>query len=35
VLHLARGVAFGVDVRDLLELERAFERDREAGAATE
>jgi hypothetical protein len=25
VLHLARWVAFGVDVGDLLELERAFE----------
>src|SRR5882672_2659817 len=29
VLHLAAGVALGVDVRDLLQLERALERDRE------
>ena len=26
VLHLARGIAFGVDIGNLLELERAFER---------
>jgi hypothetical protein len=35
VLHLAGGVALGVDVRDLLELERALERDRELRAAAE
>ena len=29
VLHLASGIAFGVDVGDLLQLQRAFERDRE------
>ena len=28
VLHLARRIALGVDVRDLLQLQRAFERDR-------
>jgi poly(3-hydroxybutyrate) depolymerase len=28
VLHLARRVALGVEVADLLELERAFQRDR-------
>ena len=33
VLHLARGVALGVDVGDLLELERAFEGDRVVDAA--
>src|SRR6266481_2973183 len=35
VLHLAGGVTFGVDVRDLLQLERALERDREVDAAAE
>ena len=35
VLHLAGGIALGVDVGDLLELERALERQREAGAAAE
>src|ERR1700755_1459052 len=35
VLHLARRVAFGVYVRNLLELERAFERDGEVYAAPE
>ena len=35
VLHLARRVPLGVDVRDLLELERALERDREPRAAPE
>jgi hypothetical protein len=35
VLHLAGGVAFGVDVGDLLELERAFERDGVVDAAAE
>ena len=35
VLHLAGGVAFGVDVAELLELERALQRDREAGAPAE
>jgi hypothetical protein len=35
VLHLAGGVAFGVDVGDLLELERAFEGDGEVDAAAE
>ena len=35
VLHLARRVAFGVDVGDLLELERAFERDGIVDAAAE
>src|SRR5438552_10726607 len=32
VLHLAAGVPLGVDVRDLLQLERALERDRELEA---
>src|SRR5207247_5665899 len=35
VLHLRGGVALGVDVGDLLELERALERDREAHAAAQ
>ena len=35
VLHLAGGVAFGVDVGDLLELEGAFERDGVVDAAAE
>ena len=35
VLHLAGGVAFGVDVADLLQLERAFEGDGVVDAATE
>jgi hypothetical protein len=33
VLHLARGIAFGVDVGNFLQLQRAFHRQREAGAA--
>src|ERR1039458_7644440 len=35
VLHLAGGVAFGVDVGNFLELERAFERDGVVDAAAE
>jgi hypothetical protein len=35
VLHLAGGVAFGVDVGDLLELECAFEGDGVVDAAAE
>ena len=35
VLHLAGRVALGVDVRDLLQLERALERDRVLAAAAE
>ena len=35
VLHLAGRVALGVDVRDLLQLQRAFERDRIVDAAPE
>ena len=35
VLHLAGRVALGVDVRDLLQLERALERDRVVDAAAE
>ena len=35
MLHLAGGVAFGVDVGDLLELERAFEGDGIVDAAAE
>jgi hypothetical protein len=35
MLHLARGIAFGVDVGDLLELECAFERQRIGEAAAE
>jgi hypothetical protein len=35
MLELARRIALGMDVRDFLELERAFERDRRTGAAAE
>ena len=35
VLHFAGGVAFGVDVGDFFELERAFERDGVVDAAAE
>ena len=35
VLHLAGRIALGVDVRDLLQLQRAFERDRVVDAAAE
>ena len=35
VLHLAGRIAFGVDVRDFLQLQRAFERDRIVDAAAE
>src|SRR5215831_17283177 len=35
VLELARGIAFGVNVGNFLELERTFERNRIAGAASE
>ena len=35
VLHLAGGIALGVDVADLLQLQRALQRDREAVAAPE
>ena len=35
MLQLAGGVAFGMDVGDLFQLERAFERDRVALAAAE
>ena len=35
VLHLARGIAFGVDVADFLELQRAFQRQRIIRAAAE
>src|SRR5262249_58597798 len=35
LLELARGIAFGVDVGYFLELERAFQRERKAGASTE
>ena len=35
VLHLAGRIAFGVDVRNLLELQRAFEGDRVVDAAAE
>ena len=35
VLELARGIGLGVDVGDLLQLERAFERDRVVDAAPE
>ena len=35
MLHLAGGVAFGVDVGDLLEFERAFEGDGVVDAAAE
>ena len=35
MLHLAGGIALGVDVADLLKLERAFKSHREVGAAAE
>ena len=35
MLHLGRGIALGVDVGDLFELERALERDREGDAAAQ
>ena len=35
VLHLARGITFGVDVGNFLQLERAFEGDGEMNAAPE
>ena len=35
VLHLTGRIAFGVNVGDLLQLQRAFERDREVNAAAE
>ena len=35
VLHLARRIAFGVDVGNLLQLQRALERDRVVDAAAE
>jgi hypothetical protein len=35
VLHLAAGVGVGGDVGDLLELQRALERDRAADVAAE
>ena len=35
VLHLAGGIALGVDVGDLLQLQRAFERQRIGAAAAE
>ena len=35
MLHLAGGVAFGVDVGDFLQLQRAFQRDGEVNAAAE
>jgi hypothetical protein len=35
VLHLPRGVGLGRDVRDLLQLERAFERNGQADVASE
>ena len=35
MLHLAGRIALGVDVRDLLQLERALERDRVVHAAAE
>ena len=35
MLHLAGGIAFGVDVGNFLQLERAFERDRDMNAAAE
>ena len=35
VLHLARRIAFGVDIGDLFQLQRAFERDGEVDAAAE
>ncbi len=35
VLELARGIGLGVDVADLLQLQRAFERDRVVQAAAQ
>ena len=35
VLHLARRITFGVNVGDLFQLQRAFERDREMNAAAQ
>ena len=35
VLHLTRRITLGVDVRDLFQLQRAFERDRVVDAAAE
>ena len=35
VLHFARGIAFGVNVRNLFELQGAFQRDRKVDAAPE
>ncbi len=35
VLHLARGIAFGVDVGNFLQLQRAFERDGVMNAASQ
>ena len=35
MLHFAGRIALGVDVRDLLQLQRAFERDRIVDAAAE
>ena len=35
MLELAGGIAFGMDVRNFLELERTFQRDRKARAPTE
>ena len=32
VLHLAGGIAFGVDVGDFLQLQRAFQRQRDSSA---
>ena len=35
MLHLARGIAFGVDVGDFLQLQRAFQRDGIVNAASQ
>ena len=35
MLHLARGIALGVDIGDFLELQRPFERQRKSAAAPE
>src|SRR3546814_14342575 len=35
LLHFARGITFGVDVADFLELQRPFERQRIIGAASQ
>ena len=35
VLHLAAGIAFGVDIADFLEFQRAFKREGIIGAATQ